>query len=89
MAERHEGAPAKLSLETMRADLAEVLYLDPSEVPDDADLLDLGLDSIRLMSLGQRWSDATGARVTFADLAVRPQLPHWWRLLNGLPEAEP
>lgn len=69
-----------MDLEQMRADVAEVLYLDPSEVGDDDNLLDLGIDSIRLMTLAQRWTEAAGARVAFADLALRPELRHWWRL---------
>jgi aryl carrier-like protein len=74
-----------LELERMRADVAEVLYVDAAEVEDDANLLDLGIDSIRLMTLAQRWTEAAGTRVAFADLAMRPELRHWWRLAGNDP----
>ena len=45
-------------------------------------LVDWGLDSIRLMLLRQRWIDR-GADVPFAQLAERPQLTHWWSLLQA------
>ncbi len=66
-----------LSLERMRREVAEVLYLDPEDIGDDDDLLDLGLDSVRLMSLAARWNDA-GAHVSFAELAEHPVLARWW-----------
>lgn len=79
------GAPAaaqqELSLERMRRDVAEILHVDPSEVLDDDDLMELGLDSIRLMSLTVRWANA-GAHLSFADLAERPELGRWWSLAH-------
>lgn len=73
--------PDQLSLERMRGDLAEILFMDPVEIGDEDDLLDLGLDSIRLMTLAARWNEA-GARLAFADLAEHPQLQVWWALVS-------
>lgn len=75
---------AALDLETMRADIAEVLRIDVGEVTEGADLMDLGLDSIRVMVLAQRWSEATGLLVHVAPLAERPQLGAWWAHLSEL-----
>jgi bifunctional isochorismate lyase/aryl carrier protein len=70
-----------LTLETMRADVAELLEEDPSQIGDDDNLVDFGLDSMRLMALATRWRSA-GANVRFADLAERPQLTHWFMLVE-------
>ncbi|MFD2405602.1 phosphopantetheine-binding protein [Azorhizophilus paspali] len=44
-------------------------------------LLDFGLDSIRLMSLLEGWKRA-GAQVSFVQVAEQPTLAHWWSLLS-------
>lgn len=65
--------------ETMRADIARIISEDPSEIGDDDSLIDFGLDSIRLMTLMQRWSEQ-GLKLDFAQLAEKPTLAHWWSL---------
>lgn len=72
--------PAPLTLDRIRADVAELLA-DDLPLGDDENLLDRGLDSIRMMTLIERWS-AAGAEVTFPDLAERPTIGDWWELLN-------
>ncbi|WP_405020632.1 phosphopantetheine-binding protein [Kitasatospora sp. NBC_00070] len=57
-----------LDPDSLRADLAEILGERPEDILDDDDLRDLGLDSIRLMTLIERWR-ARGATAEFADLA--------------------
>ena len=74
------GTPV-LTLEDVRAQVAELLYEDPAELADDEDLLDWGLDSVRIMSLVERWRKL-GVQVTFADLAERPTLADWWAVLE-------
>lgn len=75
-----------LTLERMREDIAKVLHEDASEIRDDDNLIDLGLDSIRAMTLLTRWREA-GAHIDFADMAQRPELGYWWRLVrDGLPQ---
>jgi aryl carrier-like protein len=76
-----------LTLERMRRDIAEAIFLEPSEVGDEDDLIDLGLDSVRLMSLALRWQEA-GASITFADLAEHTRLARWWTLLSGAASAD-
>lgn len=73
---------AVISAATMRADIAAIMHLDESELTDDASPEELGLDSIRLMELVERWR-RQGAVIEFADLAERPTLGQWWELLEG------
>lgn len=70
-----------LSIETMRADVAGMLHTDPSEILDDDNLMEWGLDSMRAMTLAARWRKA-GARIEFSDMATEPTLAHWWDVMN-------
>lgn len=71
-----------LTLDRVRADVAELLYQEPEEVADTDDLLGSGLDSIRILTLVERWRDA-GARISFVELAESPTVAAWWALLSG------
>ncbi|MEU1280946.1 phosphopantetheine-binding protein [Streptomyces sp. NPDC005805] len=75
------AAQQPFALERLVSDVAEVLYLDTDEVEVDESLLDQGLDSIRLMTLVERWR-AEGAEIAFVDLAERPTLTEWAALLD-------
>lgn len=75
--------PDTLTLPQMRLDVAALLRTDASEIGDDDNLVDHGLDSIRLMQLAQQWTDR-GVPIGFATLAERPQLSHWWTLIDAL-----
>ena len=55
----------------VRADVAEVLAEAPEDLGDDENLLDRGLDSIRLMQHVRRWG-AEGADVSLIELAEDP-----------------
>ncbi|WP_225731462.1 MULTISPECIES: phosphopantetheine-binding protein [unclassified Nocardia] len=72
--------PEPLTYDRLRADIAELLYLEPGELAATDDLFDAGLDSVRLVGLVERWK-TRGAAVSFADLAERPTLDGWWALL--------
>ena len=65
----------------VRADVAEVLAEAPEDLGDDENLLDRGLDSIRLMQLVQRWG-AEGADVSLIELAEDPTVQGWTALLE-------
>jgi bifunctional isochorismate lyase / aryl carrier protein len=71
-----------LTLDRVRADVAELLYQDPADVDDAADLLESGLDSVRILSLVERWR-AAGAEISFIELAEAPTLAAWWALLSA------
>ena len=70
-----------MTVDEVRSDIAEQLYLTPEEVSASEDLFADGLDSVRLLGLVERWRDR-GAEITFADLAERPTLAAWWTLLR-------
>jgi aryl carrier-like protein len=69
-----------LTADQVRADVAELLFQEPHEVADTENLLNAGLDSIRVLSLVERWREA-GAEVSFVELVERPTLAAWWELL--------
>ena len=71
----------ELTLEQMRADIADVLEEDPALIAAGENLVDLGLDSIRIMTLAERWSQP-GARVEFGELAEYPELGRWWETVQ-------
>ncbi|MFF7404291.1 phosphopantetheine-binding protein [Streptomyces murinus] len=71
-----------LSPERIRADVADLLGCAPSEIAPDDDLRDLGLDSVRLMTLVERWRADGAAELELPDLAERPELAHWQTLLT-------
>lgn len=77
-------APAKssLTLEEMHADIARILMLSVDEIAPDENLMYLGLDSIRAMSLLEQWR-ARGAQINFVDLAESTTLAQWWQLIQN------
>ncbi|WP_329531604.1 phosphopantetheine-binding protein [Streptomyces sp. NBC_01450] len=72
--------PAPLTLEGFRADLAEFLYQRPDEVDLEESPMDAGLDSLRIVTLLERWRE-TGVEVTFVELAECTSFAQWWQLL--------
>ncbi|WNI26613.1 phosphopantetheine-binding protein [Streptomyces sp. ITFR-16] len=74
-----------LSPESIRADIAELLGCEPDEIGADDNLVDLGLDSMRIMVLVERWRAAGATSLEFPDLFELPELSHWTALLTGDP----
>lgn len=70
-----------LTLADMRADIAGMLHESPEMIGPDDNLLDLGIDSMRLFNLVLKWQEA-GARLEFADLAEHFTLAAWWRVVE-------
>ncbi|QDQ29398.1 isochorismatase family protein [Chitinimonas arctica] len=64
----------------LQAEVAAILQVPVGDLMADDNLMYCGLDSIRLMSLVERWRRA-GATATFVELAERPTLADWWELL--------
>ncbi|KJS60483.1 phosphopantetheine-binding protein [Streptomyces rubellomurinus] len=73
---------AGFTVERIRAEVADLLGEDPADIPVDENLADWGLDSIRLMTLAERWR-AEGAEVAFIQLAERPAVEAWAELLGA------
>ncbi|MFC8710729.1 MULTISPECIES: phosphopantetheine-binding protein [unclassified Streptomyces] len=82
------SGPQPFTLDRLRDDLAELLYVEAEEVAVDENVFDQGLDSVRMMTLVEGWR-AQGAEVGFAELAQRPTLTDWATLLApaGAPRA--
>lgn len=56
--------------------------LDESDIPeDDENLIDYGLDSVRMMALAARWRKIH-ADIDFVMLAKNPTIDAWWVLLS-------
>lgn len=60
-----------LTADTVLGDLASAVGLEAGDVDPDDTLFDLGIDSVRLMGLLERWR-AAGASVDFAGLSDNP-----------------
>jgi|SRR6218665_106801 len=75
------AAGQPLSPQQVRQDVAELLAQTASEISEDENLLERGMDSIRIMSLVERWR-RTGAEVSFVELAEKPTLTDWYALLS-------
>lgn len=71
-----------LTLERMRADIAAMVDEAPEELKDDDNLLDWGLDSLRIVNLTVEWSQY-GVELGFAHLAEAPTLADWWRIVES------
>ncbi|MET0405113.1 MAG: phosphopantetheine-binding protein, partial [Cystobacter sp.] len=72
---------SEFSPQRLREEVAEILAQPAAELGEQENLLDRGLDSIRIMSLVERWR-RQGAEVTFVELAERPTLTDWYALLS-------
>ncbi|MGY2091746.1 amino acid adenylation domain-containing protein, partial [Nocardia gipuzkoensis] len=65
----------------LRRDIAELTGIPAGELTDDANLLDLGLDSVTIMRISGLMRRA-GKRVEFRDLVRNPTLGAWRKLLR-------
>ncbi|GAB7047662.1 phosphopantetheine-binding protein [Catenuloplanes indicus] len=72
------GVPSR---ELIRADVAESLGESPDDLTDDENLLDRGLDSIRIMTLVEKWR-RDGYHADFLDLAENPTVAGWESVLR-------
>ena len=69
-----------MTREDLRRQLAEAMEIDPADLPDDGNLIDLGLDSMRAMNLAMQWEE-DGLELDFADLAESETLAGLWSLI--------
>lgn len=72
--------PVPFSKAALRAVVLPLL--DESDEPmDDENLIDYGLDSVRMMALAARWRKVHGD-IDFVMLAKNPTIDAWWALLS-------
>ncbi|ORM73824.1 isochorismatase [Pantoea wallisii] len=75
--------PLPLSKDELRALILPLLEDD--DVPeDDENLIDYGLDSVRVMALAARWRQVH-RDIDFVSLAKNPSIDGWWALLSRVP----
>jgi bifunctional isochorismate lyase/aryl carrier protein len=61
--------------------IAEMLDVPVSELDRKENLMDAGMDSIRVMTLVEQWR-ANGVDVDFTELIETPTLDHWLHTLG-------
>ncbi|MGW0039543.1 phosphopantetheine-binding protein [Gordonia sp. NPDC003376] len=71
-----------LTRERIVGDIAEILDLHDTEITDETNVLDIGLDSVRLMSLIERWRAAGAVHADLVVLASDPVVGSWIRELT-------
>ena len=72
---------APFTLERMRADVARVIGEAPEEIGLDDNLMDWGLDSMRLLTLVIDWNQA-GLSLDISELGQHTSLNGWWSLVQ-------
>lgn len=76
-----KGCP--MTQHDVREEVAQMLREEPSDIGDRDNLIThWGLDSIRIMSLVERWR-RSGIAVSFVELAEQPTVECWWKLLSA------
>lgn len=71
-----------VTLESMRADVAAIIHENPEDIDFEDNLMDLGLDSMRLMNLILAWQEA-GVDLDFGEFAEEFTLAGWWRAIEA------
>ncbi|WP_186577947.1 isochorismatase family protein [Aquibacillus kalidii] len=69
------------SFEGLRDRVAALLEQDPQDVSAEENLIYLGLDSIRMMSLTEELRQV-GIDINFMTLAEKPTLKDWWNIVE-------
>jgi aryl carrier-like protein len=67
----------------LRDAVAAIVGSEPGAIPLDANLFHLGIGSLEMMRLVNRWRRAN-IRVSFRELATEPTLAAWERHMDAL-----
>ena len=76
--------PLPQSKEQLRAVVLPLLDEDSDDLLDNENLVDYGLDSVRMMALAARWRQVH-SDIDFIALAKNPSIDGWWALLSREP----
>ncbi|QPM91854.1 phosphopantetheine-binding protein [Pseudooceanicola algae] len=71
-----------LTCDQMRADIAKQIDLPPEEVEPDESLVDLGLDSMQVMTLLMKWGEKVEG-LDFARFMEAGTLAEWWAIAEA------
>ncbi|UYY67039.1 isochorismatase [Serratia marcescens] len=69
------------SIDALRQQFLPLLDEDSEDMGNDENLIDYGLDSVRIMELATRWRKIRGD-IDFIALARNPTIDSWWALLS-------
>ncbi len=82
--QRTSDGADRVSRDEIRATVAAQLGCPAADIADDDNLIQLGLNSIRMIALAGGWRKR-GADITFAQLADSPTVGSWHTLLGAEP----
>ncbi|MDO6525110.1 isochorismatase family protein [Motilimonas sp. 1_MG-2023] len=71
-----------LSLNVLQFDVANTLGVDANDIDVNENLMFMGLDSMRAMTLVEKWNKQ-GANVSFAQLIEAVSLQEWWHAIEA------
>lgn len=63
--------------EQIRRETAKILAIEVENVPEEINLIEIGLHSLALLRLIEPLSKLAGSRIDYADLAARPTVRDW------------
>ncbi|MBC3379705.1 isochorismatase [Serratia fonticola] len=69
------------SIDVLRQQIIPLLDEDSEDIGNDENLIDYGLDSVRIMELATRWRKIR-EDIDFIALAKSPTIDSWWALLS-------
>lgn len=71
-----------LSLDILQSDVAETLGVSAEDIDVNENLMFMGLDSMRAMTLVEKWNKQ-GANVSFSQLIEAVSLQEWWQTIQA------
>lgn len=83
MSNNNNAAGEPPTPQQLRDAVAAILGSEPGAIPMDANLLHLGIGSLEMMRLVNRWR-RENIRVSFRELAAEPTLAAWQQRMDAL-----
>jgi aryl carrier-like protein len=72
---------APLTLESLRSDISNIIHESPANIGLDDNLMDWGLDSLRLLNLITAWN-RSGLQLDISELAGQLTLNAIWQVIS-------